>query len=69
MKTNLFLLFIFFIFNSYSQSELTGFVKSGTTPIPFVKIYSTSNNSAVLSEKDGSFKIMGSTIFLWGLCK
>ena len=58
MKTNLFLLFIFFIFNSYSQTELAGFVKSGTTPIPFVKIYSTSNNSAVLSEKDGSFKIM-----------
>ena len=57
MKTNLFFLFVLCIFNSYNQAELTGNIKSGTTPIPYVKIYTTSNTSAVLSDKDGSFKI------------
>ena len=57
MKINLFILSIVTIFSSYSQNILTGYVKSGTIPIPFVKIYSIKNSSAVLSEKDGSFTL------------
>ena len=57
MKIILFILSIVTIFCSYSQNILTGYVKSGTIPISFVKIYSIKNYSAVLSEKDGSFAL------------